>query len=176
MARLVDPNEKAPVGPEAQTKEPAAPTPVESIPKEGITAGDLAMQNVPDPQKDPFGYIVFVMEQGFGSVHRRLDQQGKLVADMADKVYGSGKEGGELAKGAPRPSSGPLGELSAIINPETINRALDLAKSALAQANPQDAMALQIGRRVIDGATDTAVRSIFRSVGKEAAGQITHVG
>jgi len=177
VAKLADPK-----GPDAPMEEPMGPSPpVETqaqsgsgqVPKEGVTAGDIALQKAaaaaPDPKTDPYGYLIYIMEQGFGSVHARLNQQGKLVADMAERVYGPQKEG------SPAPARGP--GLAGLINDETINRALDLIKTQMAPPiNPQDAIALDIGHRVLQGATDTAVRSIFRSVGKDAAGAITHVG
>jgi hypothetical protein len=156
---------------EEHPEQPPQPIPVSEIAKEGVTAGDVQLQKAiaaaPDPQKDPFGYLIYVMEQGFGSVHQRLDQQGKLVADMAEKVYGPQAEAGHL------PNTAQPG-LAGLFNADTLNKFLDLAKEQF--GGGPDRIYTDIGRRVVDGATDTAIKRIIRNVGGEAAGTITHVG
>lgn len=175
MARLADPKgpeQAAPVSQAVERGTPEGPQPQDGSQKEVgfISPGATGPRTPPDPQKDPYGYLIFIMEEGFGSVHQRLDQQGKVVADLAERVFGP--QTASAGQAEPPAKKG----LDGIINSDTINKFLDLAKSQLTQVDPRDQRALEIGYKILNGAEDTALKSVYRGIGKEVARDVTHIG
>ncbi len=151
-------------------REPAPPTPIEQIPKEGVTAGDLAMHAVPDPKSDPYGYLLFVLDGMNNGIQKRLDDQGKAIINMAEKVYGpQGSVGQAAQSGSPvGPAGFNVGSIPQIIH--------DLKDMLGGGQDPMNAYFAQMGKTFFDKTLETTMRSVTRQLGSQTAGSITHVG
>jgi hypothetical protein len=139
----------------------------EDIPKEGITAGDLKMANQaePIPSELPNAAVSFpeaVMVE-FKNLSKRLDQQGELLIQLADKVIAPQNQ--IQTTGQPVTIMGvPVGNIGDLIQ---------AIRGALGAGGGGDDLYSRIGKQVVDGTIQSTVSRIIKSSAGEAAKHVT---